>query len=170
MRTTFFAGFLLLLLASCSYPVLRSDLLEKGARDVSMVQMAQNPSLYEGKLFILGGSIVSTNLTETGSVVEAIHIPVDSNGYLRETEPATGRFLAFYARELGILDPVVYKAGRRVTLAAELVEMRPGRIGEMDYIFPYFNVRQLYLWEEGQPRSSFPTTFFSIGIGVGGRW
>ena len=161
---------MLLLLASCSYPVLRSDLLEKGTRDVSMVQMAQNPSLYEGKLFILGGSIVSTSLTETGSVVEAIHIPVDSKGYLRETEPATGRFLAFYVRELGILDPVVYQPGRRVTLAAELVELRPGRIGEMDYTFPYFNVRQLYLWEEGQPRSYFPNTFFSIGIGVGGRW
>ena len=160
----------MLMLVSCSNSVLRSDLLEKGIRDVSIVQMAQNPSLHQGKLFILGGSIVSTNLTETGSLVEAIHIPVDAKGYLRETAPATGRFLAFYARELGVLDPVVYKAGRRVTLAGELVEMRPGRIGEMEYVFPYFNVRQVYLWEEGQPRSLFPSTFFSIGIGVGGRW
>jgi outer membrane lipoprotein len=170
MRKLFFMGFLLLLLASCSNPVLRSDLLEKGIRDVSLVHMAQNPSLYQGKLFILGGSIVSASLMETGSLVEAIYIPVDSKGYLRETGPATGRFLAFYARDLGVLDPVVYKVGRRVTLAGELVEMRPGRIGEMEYDFPYFNVRQLYLWEEGQPRSSFPSTFFSIGIGVGGRW
>ena len=76
MRTSFFVGLLTLMLASCSNPVLRSDLLEKGIRAVSIVQMAQNPSLYQGKLFILGGSIVSTSLMETGSLVEAIHYPL----------------------------------------------------------------------------------------------
>ena len=165
---------LALLLASCATPVLRSDLLQRGLRDVPMARIVQSPSPYVGKLFILGGSIVSTTLSDRGSLLEVIDMPVDANGYFIEATPTAGRFLAFYARELGVLDPVVYRAGRKVTLAGEFVELRPGRIGEMEYAFPYFDIRQLYLWEEGQTARSFPPPNVSIGIGVGvgvgGRW
>ena len=165
---------LALLLASCATPVLRSDLLQHGFRDVPMARIAQSPSPYVGKLFILGGSIVSTTLSEKGSLLEVIDMPVDANGHFIEATPTGGRFLAFYARELGVLDPVVYRAGRRVTLAGEFVEIRPGRIEEMEYAFPYFDIRQLYLWEEGQAVRAFPPPNVSIGIGVGvgvgGRW
>jgi starvation-inducible outer membrane lipoprotein len=108
-------------LVSCSLPVLKSDLLEKGVRDVSMAQLTESPQVYEGKLFILGGVIVSTRLTEKGSLIEAIHIPVSSAGYLKEMQPTTGRYLAFYPKESGVLDPVVYRAGKKITLARGLL-------------------------------------------------
>ena len=98
----------LLSLASCSIPVLRSDLLDQGIRDASMTRLTESPQLHKGKLFILGGAIVSTRLTETGSLIEAIHIPADSAGYLKEAQATTGRFLALYPRDPGVLDPVFY--------------------------------------------------------------
>jgi outer membrane lipoprotein len=159
----------LLSLVSCSIPVLRSDLLDQGIRDVPMTQLAESPQLYKGKLFILGGRIVSIGLTETGSVIEAVHIPADSAGYLKETQAPTGRYLALYPRDLGVLDPVLYSAGRLITLAGEFAELRPGRIGEMEHVYPYFVIRQIYLWPEGQATRGFPASLFSVGLGVG-RW
>jgi outer membrane lipoprotein len=156
-------------LVSCSIPVLRSDLLDQGIRDVSMTQLAESPQLHKGKLFILGGRIVSISLTETGSLIEAIHIPADSAGYLKETQATTARYLALYPRELGVLDPMLYNAGRLISLAGEFTELRPGRIGEMEYAFPYFVIRQIYLWPEGQATRGFPASLFSVGLGVG-RW
>ncbi len=156
-------------LVSCSIPVLKSDLLEKGVRDVSMAQLTESPRVYEGKLFILGGIIVSTRLTEIGSLIEAIYIPVSSAGYLKEMQPTTGRYLAFYPKELGVLDPVVYRTGKLVTLAGEFAGLRPERIDEMEYTFPYFVIRQIYSWAEGQDTRGFPASLFSTGLGVG-RW
>jgi starvation-inducible outer membrane lipoprotein len=66
----------------CSIPVIRNDLLDQGIRDVSMTRLAENPQPCKGKVFILGGAIVSTRLTETGSLIEAVYIPADSAGYL----------------------------------------------------------------------------------------
>jgi outer membrane lipoprotein len=158
-------------LVSCSGPVLRSDLLSTGLHNPSMMQLSQDPVQYQGRIFILGGAIVSCILTETGSLVEAVQIPVDSNGYLKESDPSTGRFLAFYPKEFGVLDPVVYRGGRRITLAGKLSGTRLGKIDEMEYAYPYFETIQVYLWDEGRPDRSVPFPFsIGIGIGVGTRW
>jgi outer membrane lipoprotein len=159
----------LLSLVSCSIPVLRSDLLDRGIRDVSMTQLAGSPQLYVGKLFILGGRIESISVTEMGSIIEAAYIPADSVGYLEKTQTATGRYLALYPREFGVLDPMLYSNGRLITLAGEFTELRPGSIGAAEYTFPYFVIRQIYLWPEGRTTRGFPSAFFSTGFGVG-RW
>lgn len=134
-----------------------------------MAQLAQNPQLYKGKLFILGGAIVSVTLTEAGSLIEVLYIPVDSAGHLKQWQPTAERYLAFFPKELGVLDPVLYRFGRMVTLAGEYTDARPGRIGEMEYTFPYFVIRQIYLWKEGETERDLPGRF-SIGLGVGGSW
>jgi len=159
-------------LVACSGPVLRSDLLSTGIPNPSMGQLSEYPLQYQGRIFILGGAIVSCTLTESGSLLEAVQIPVDSNGYLKETEPSTGRYLAFYPKEFGLLDPLVYRGGRRITLAGKLSGTRSGRIDEMNYVYPYFETIQVYLWDEGRPADrSVPFPFsIGIGIGVGTRW
>jgi outer membrane lipoprotein len=43
---------------------------------------------------------------------------------------------------------MVYKKGREVTLAGEFVEARKGKIDEMEYVYPVFEIREIYLWEE----------------------
>ncbi len=159
--------------ASCSVPVLRSDLLHDGIRDIPMPQLAQDPAPYTGKLFILGGAIVTTTVTQSGSTVEALDIPVDSAGHLKQGQPPSGMYIGFYASELGVLDPAVYRPGRMITLAGEFTELRPGQMGGKQYDFPFFVIRQIYLWEEGQGARDMPGRL-SIGIGggfgIGGGW
>jgi len=46
-------------LISCA-PVLRQEIIEKATVDVQFSSIRQHPDLYRGKVFILGGLIVST--------------------------------------------------------------------------------------------------------------
>ncbi len=132
---------------SCA-PVLRRELMETAIRDVTISDIRNNPDTYRKGLFIFGGSIVNTKLTEKGSEIEAVYIPVDSRGYLKDLEPSDGRFLAIFPREGGILDPLIYRKGRFITLAGEFIETRKGKIDEMEYVFPVFEIKEIYLWKE----------------------
>jgi outer membrane lipoprotein len=135
---------IIIILTSCA-PVLRYDLMKGGIRGVPPSAVRDNPEANRGRLFILGGIIVDTRVTEEGTLIEAIYVPVDSYGYLKGTSPVDGRYLALYE---GFLDPLIFKRDREITLAGEFVENRRGMIGEMEYIYPLFMIKQIYLWEE----------------------
>jgi len=136
-----------LLLSACT-PVLNRELMREGARNVPLSQIREHPDAYQGKLFIFGGVIVDTRVTDKGSQIEALSVPVNALGYLGGLEQYGGRFLALYPRTSGMLDPIIYKKGREITLAGTFIENRQGKIDEMEYTFPVFEIKQIYLWEE----------------------
>ena len=135
------------LLAACT-PVLNQELMKQGSREVPIPQLRETPDSFKGRLFILGGVIVNTRFLETGSQIEALYVPVDSYGYLSDGGRASGRFLALYPRTRGLLDPVVYKKGREITIAAVFLETRKGKIDDMEYMYPVFEIKEVYLWDE----------------------
>ncbi len=135
------------LLTACS-PVLNRELMREGTRDFSLSYLRETPEVFKGKIFILGGLIFETKLTEKGSQVEALFVPVNSYGYLKSGAYREGRFLAVYPKSKGILDPLIYKKGREITLAGEFIEARKSKIDEMEYVFPVFEIREVYLWDE----------------------
>ena len=147
-----------LLLTAC-YPVLNRELMREGSVDIPFDQLRESPDSYKGRLFILGGIIVNTRFMETGSQIEALYVPVDSSGYLKERTYAPGRFLALYPRSRGLLDPLVYRKSREITLAGVFLETRTGKIDEMEYSYPVFEIRQIYLWDE-QRYSSYPPYYY----------
>jgi outer membrane lipoprotein len=136
-----------LALISCA-PVLSKTLMEQGTGDVSFNALRENPDAYKGKLFILGGVIVDTKNTAKGSQIEALYLPVDSYGHLKNVEQSQGRYLAILPPEKGILDSIMYRAGREITPAGEFTGPRKGKIDEMEYVFPVFEIEQAYLWVE----------------------
>ncbi len=138
---------LCLLLFSCA-PVLRKDIMDQAVRNVSLSDIKRKPEVYKGKLFVFGGVIVNTRVTAEGSLIEALYATVDSRGYLKTVRQSEGRFLALFPKENGILDPVIFRKGREVTIAAELAGTREGKMDEMVYVYPFFRIRELYLWEE----------------------
>ncbi len=105
IRRLLFVPLALFLFSSCT-AVIRKDLLDSGIRDFSLQELTGVPDQYKGKHFILGGTTARTTLTEQGSLVDALYVPVDSSGYLRGIQP-DGRFLALYPKELGMLDPAL---------------------------------------------------------------
>ncbi len=134
----------LIMLTSCA-PVLRYDLMKKGVFNVPPSAVRGNPEAYRGKLFILGGIIVDTRVTDEGTLIEAIYVPVNSLGYLKNLSAVDGRYLALYD---GFLDPLIFRKDREITLAGEFVENRRGKIDGMEYVYPLFRIKEIYLWEE----------------------
>jgi outer membrane lipoprotein len=145
----------LLVVAACA-PVLRKDLMRGGIYDFQMSTIRETPERYQGKLFILGGVIAETRGTAEGSLIEAVFISVDSMGYLKDVDVAGGRFLAIYPKKKGILDPLIFRKGREITVAGEYVGNRTGMIDEMEYVYPLFEIRELYLWEEKRSYTIVP--------------
>jgi len=140
------ATLVVIILSSCA-PVLREDLMQRGTYKFNLSEIKENPIQYTGKLFILGGIIVKTVLTNEGSLIEAVYVPVDSRGYLNTYGYINGRFLAIY-RGREILDPLIYRENREITMAGEFIETRKGTVGEREYIYPLFEIKSIYLWEE----------------------
>jgi len=147
MKKIFLISIIFLVLSACS-PVLDRELMNRGIREVPFSGLRETPDAYQGKLFILGGLIVESRFTEKGSQLEALAVPVDSRGYLQGVERSQGRFLAVNPRSQGLLDPLVYRKGREVTIAGTFIEARKGKIEEMDYVYPVFEIKEIYLWED----------------------
>jgi len=147
MRKIFLIGVILLAFSACS-PVLNRDLMTRGIREVPFSGLRATPDAFQGKLFILGGLIVESRFTEKGSQIEALAVPVDSLGFLQGSERSEGRFIAVNPRSQGLLDPLVYRKGREITIAGTFIEARKGKLDEMEYIYPVFEIKEIYLWDE----------------------
>lgn len=142
-----------MLLLSCA-PVLSRDIMKQGLIAESLSAIKEEPAAQTGNLYILGGIVVKTSVTQEGSLIEAVFVPVDARGYLKDYDPAEGRFFAIY-RDKGVLDPLIYSEKREITLAGTFIEMRKGKIGDMGYRFPYFEIKEIYLWKELRGRDYY---------------
>ena len=149
----FLLAALLFFVSSCAESPIRRVYLEHAARDVSIPVLQANPGLYKGRLFLLGGIIVNTTVTDEGSNVYAIYVPVDPDGIPQPSGGAGGRYIAIWPKSNGTLDPLVYKKNLEITVAGEFVGLRKGRLDKTGYDYPVFRIEQIYLWrgEEYQP-------------------
>jgi outer membrane lipoprotein len=132
----------------CCAPVLRKDIMDSSMKDISLTDIKSDPDLYRGKLFAFGGIIVNTKITAEGSLIEALYVRVDSQGNFKGISSSDGRFLALFPQESGFLDPMIFRSKREITLAGEFIGMRAGTIDETEYLYPFFRIVDLYLWEE----------------------
>jgi len=147
MKRLFPVVFFVAAWVSCT-PVIQEEFMKAGSISVPLSDMSENAGPYKGKLFILGGLIAETKATKRGSLIEAVYIPVDSRGYLKATDRSMGRFLAYYPKERGLLDPLIYKKGKAITVAGEFTGTQKGKLDEMDYTYPLLEIKDIYLWPE----------------------
>jgi outer membrane lipoprotein len=149
-----------ILLASCA-PVLSPEVMDRGRYDPDFDELVSNPDAYRGTFYILGGIIAKTRATAGGSIIEALYVPVNNWGYLKGYRLAGGRFLALY-RGSKILDPMIFRKNREITIAGEFIGTRTGKIDDADYTYPLFEIREFYLWEEPEKREYYyPPPYYS---------
>jgi outer membrane lipoprotein len=156
----FFSLAFSLIFLSCARPVLHKNYLIEGDRNVSFAALREYPDQFKGKLFIFGGVMVQTRLLNVGSEIEAMHVPVDHSGYFEESGRSEGRFLAILPKGEGMLDPAIFRRGRRITLAAEFTGIINGKIDEMEYAYPDFRIKQIYLWPKEQSYYYAPPYYY----------
>ncbi len=148
----FLCSLFCLIIVSCTH-VLKEEYLKSGDTNVSFPVFLEKPTAFKGKLYILGGTIAETKQSPDGSLIEALYVPVSQDGRLESSKGIDGRFLALFPKTRGVLDSKVYREGRLVTIAGEFTGLQPGKIDEMEYIFPVFEIKDMYLWNESSPGS-----------------
>ena len=114
----------------------------------SLAGLNADPLFFEGKLYIFGGKVINARLTKEGSQIEALYVPVNSRGYFDDYYRTDGRFLALLPKDRGILDPLIFKANREITIAAVYKGVRTERLEGMEYPYGYFEIVGIRLWAE----------------------
>jgi len=149
-----------LFIVSCA-PIVSKEVRAR-ASDAPFREAVRNPDRYRGMTFIWGGAIVQTKQADSASLMEVVQNPLTGRGAVADRDVSYGRFLV---RSQKLLDPLIYRAGRLVTVAGELVDTRRGKIGEGEYLYPVLSADEIHLLGEDYGGYRFmPSIFLGIGI------
>ncbi len=155
-----FQWFLLLafmvFLSGCVH-VISKDLRTKSDPTLTLLRFHSNPETYKGKWVIWGGEIIETVAQKDATTqIEVYQRPLGLRGEPRETYPSEGRFLVLYDK---YLDPYLFRSGKKITVAGEIIGEKIKPLGEMDYRYPILSSKQIYLWPEYYYRP-YPYTYY----------
>jgi outer membrane lipoprotein len=143
--TWFLLLFLLILLSSCAH-VISKDLRTKSDPSLTLIQARQNPNAAKGKWVVWGGEIVETVNQKDGTTqIEVFQKPLGWRGEPKDTSASEGRFLILADK---YLDPYIFRKGKKITVAGEILGEKIKLLGEMDYRYPIISSKQIYLWPE----------------------
>ena len=126
----------------CSYPI-SHQLRHEAKTGPTFAMVLKDPTAYTGSIVLWGGKIIETITLNDGAEIFVLQTPLD---YLERPEASRYSEGRFIARSSSFLDPEIYKNGRTVTLAGEIVgkEIRP--LGKSQYTYPVVEIKELHLW------------------------
>jgi outer membrane lipoprotein len=143
-------------LAACAHVVSKEsrDMADPG---VTLEELFKEPESFRGKTVILGGSIINTTNTDEGTYIEVLQRPLDYRGRPTATDKSLGRFMVF---DKDYLEPAIYRKGRKLTVAGEVLggTLRP--LGDIQYRYVLLRSRELRLIK---PRYA-PRFHFGVGV------
>jgi outer membrane lipoprotein len=136
--------FFFIFLHSCAH-VISNDLRAHADSSLTFNQVHQNPNAYKGKFVVLGGEIIETVNQKDGTTqIEVFQRPLGWRDEPKVTLASEGRFLILAGK---YLDPYLYRRGKKITVAGEILGEEVKPLGEMDYRYPLLSSKQIYLWE-----------------------
>lgn len=89
------------------------------------------------------GVIAKVQNNSNNTRLEIVYFPSTSQGRPLVEKPTEGRFVAYAT---GFLDPVVYQAGKQVTVLGQLAPMESGKVDQYQYVYPVIDSATVYLW------------------------
>jgi outer membrane lipoprotein len=131
-----------LLFAGCA-PVISSEYLQK-ASEIGFDQVRDNPEANINSILILGGTIARTENTAGGTEIEVVQHPVSHYGDIIDRDVTQGRFLLQTSKQL---DPLIFRRGRLMTIAGELIGTRTRPLHGKEYRYPLLEAREIHLWK-----------------------
>jgi outer membrane lipoprotein len=158
-RFLFYALFLLLV-SACAYPI-SQQYREEARPDLTFSIVLKNPDAYTGSIVIWGGSIIETYNRRGMTEITVLETPL---GYWEKPEASEFSRGRFIVRTLLFLDPAIYKAGRRITVAGEVIgkEVRP--LGGIKYTYPLLKAKEIHIWRR-EPVYVYPPDYYRWGWG-----
>jgi len=151
---------LILFVIGCA-PVISQEVLREVDKDLPFQIVLRNPDGFKGKMILLGGEIIETTPLPGKTRMTVLQYPL---GFRNKPSVDAGTEGRFIVEAPGFLDPVVYSAGRQVTVAGILEGKEVHPLGQIDYAYPLVTSRELYLWPVDEA-GSLPQFYIGIGIG-----
>jgi len=111
----------------------------------SFAQVRTNADSVKGEEARWGGIIAKVTNNAKNTVLEVVHFPLTSSTRPKQKDQTQGRFRVYYS---GLLDPIIYKAGRSITALGQVALMEDGKIGEHEYQYPVIKASAVHLWKE----------------------
>ncbi len=152
--------FVLAILSGCASVL--SDRVLKTEPSVSFASVRDNPEEANGKLVIVGGSLLGIHQVGGESYLEILERPLDSSLRPIDDDLSGGRFMV---RMAGPPDPGVWSIDRRVTLAGRMEGIQMKELGQTTYPYPVFTLEEVHLWPEDGGYYRRPFWSFSVGGG-----
>jgi outer membrane lipoprotein len=151
--------FLLVGGGACLSPISKSVRKEVD-RSVSFQQIRQDPERYKGTVVLLGGTIAETKDLQKETVIEVLQKDLGVWFAPKEQKTTGGRFLVICP---DLLDPTVYREGRKITVAGEIMGKRVEKRSDgSEYVYPVLRERDMHLWPDYSGRVT-PSFFFGYG-------
>jgi outer membrane lipoprotein len=132
----------LLLIWGCAYPISK-QLRQEVNKNITFSMVLEDPSKYAGSIVIWGGEIIQTINLKDGTEIMVLQTPLGSWEKPRDEEHSQGRFIA---KGSGYLDSEIYRRGRKITVAGEIIGKEIKPLGEIKYTYPVVEIRELRLW------------------------
>ena len=149
----------------CSYPISK-ELRQEARQDLTFPMVQANPDAYKGAVVIWGGRVIKTDNLKDATEIYVLEVPLDSRQRPKEDVTTQGRFIAGSSK---YLDPEVYRPGKQITVAGQLIGQRTDRVGEIDYVYPVVEIRQIHLWQP-DVIYAYPGPWYGYGLGWGWGW
>ncbi len=143
MKRHFVLLLMALILSACT-PVISSEYLQKAVKEVGFTQLRDNPDAYTNNIFILGGTIASVENSKDGTELDVVQNPINRYGEITDRDVTEGRFILVTTKQL---DPMIFRKGRMVTVAAQLTGSRSRQLGDKEYRYPVLEAKEIYLWK-----------------------
>lgn len=164
LSNTVAAALLAALLAGCA-PVISENTLRTVDRDISFSSVVADPAAFTGRSVVFGGTILGIENMEGATVIEVVQEGMNSQLKPLDRGSSAGRFLARFDR---FMDPAIFSAGRRITVAGIVAGSETRPLGKGTYRYPVIEPTEHYLWDPGDyDRGGDPRIGIGIGIGLG---
>ena len=112
---------------------------------VSYQDAKQSPEVYSTMTARWGGVIADVKNLQDNTMVEVVNIDLNSVAKPKSENKSAGRFRIIYP---GLLDPMIYQKGQKITAVGTIELPQKGKIGELNYVFPVLKASGIHLWKE----------------------
>jgi len=119
--------------------------IDEGVKLTNFSHARTSDSNHVGKIARWGGVIAKVENLTNSSVLEVVNFELKSSTRPIVKDETQGRFRIYYQ---GLLDPVIYKEGRSVTVLGKISASEKGKIGEHEYLYPVIHADTVHLWKE----------------------
>lgn len=157
----FLACGLAVLFAGCA-AVLSDRVLEQSEPPIPFHELQKSAGNYNGKMVILGGTIIKINHEPTGSVIEILQRPL---GYRLEPESGDQTEGRFLVRANRVVEEQIFRTGRPITVAGIVSGQESRKLDATTYEYPVISLEEYHLWPEPPAgEDSNPRVFLNFGV------